>query len=704
MAELGDIRAVNPNEGRVPVDTRGLERGITQALGLIEKTHTEGELRKAGAQIEQDIQDAVDDVSAVHVGKPIPKKDEFLSPEIESLQRRIVDLQQDVVNGNTDHAGRARLAINQTLTELRKLDPDLADQISARVQGIVAVSPAIQELGLVDAINTANATSARKELLAMRTKATKRWSEGGLGMAFDSDFSDPRVLREYKEKIGHRVVVETAKMEAAVRIASGSADVKDLLNLTNELLVGKASGFQNMLKERQDLVRGYYDEVQKPSAEQNAAVIDGFKAQLEALTFENEQEKFGMQQAFDIVWDTINKRSQPEYAVAKAMLDDRLAMLDAQSLGMSSIQPEPYYTLQESAIKSEAWGLRHDNPAFNKFLQWQATDPNGLIWQMIKASPTGANTEAANLISTQGVEFAKQFWAYKTPSDEGSGLFLNGLRGQVTPNLTPDQISALFLNQQRQGPYPVDARTETETDEIQVGMSRLGSYRVKFNQMLAIPEWGEPGTAAKVMLPATGMFVMYNTIGNPSGDQTDDALDFLADEAILNGIRLVGDGEFKNIRFTFAKEAKNFLADDNRAYGRARREAQTAWTESTLGRVLSDFVDVQFFSDDSDNLQIDVNEATVAEAVFNASLSATARVTGNPPPFAQWLKRNQSLVDNTTRRIQTAAQRIVDFANKDIRATAHLQFANSMAVAKENDPSYRAMADRTGWLDILGGQ
>jgi hypothetical protein len=700
MAELGSINTTNPNAGTRPTDTRALEAGISQALGVVEKVHTQNVINEAVEDVEGDIQAVVDEAQGVEVQEPI---DAALDPEVDELRREIADLQSDVVNGTSAQATRAQLKIGQTLTQLRKANPRLAAQIESTVASVVRTSPQMAALGIEDDRLAAQAVEARKQLTFMRDKAVKRWSEGGLGMAFNSDFSDPKVIAEFLERDQKRAAVNATQMETAVLKAGGSDDGKALLQKTNELLIGAKSGLTEHVAEQQRELGEYFDELRKPPEEQNADVIDSFTSLREAVLFQNTQTKFEMIEGFDTIWNTVVLRSSPEFTLAKAMLDDRIKLMDDFSAGVTAAKDSKYYDLQEAAVKSEAWGLRHEIPGYNQFLQWQALDPDGNIYRMIKDSGTGADKTVMELTSSAGIKLATQFWGYQTPADEVSGLFLNSGRNQITPSMTMTDVQNTLLKQQQQGPYPIDAKTVSETDELQAGMARIAGYQQNFQSMAASPENATPLAAAEVLTASAGMFLLYNQTGNPAADQTDASLDMLADAAVLNGIRLTGDGVYKNRRHAFGAAAQVFLGDGNKAHAKARTQNQQAFRGARLGATLADFISVQFYDEDSDRLSFEVNRDAVAKAAYNESKTALPSAIQGPTE-AQWIRNNGPTIDLRIRAINDEANRILDFANKDIRANAHVMFANAQTVENALEPSYRLWADRSGWLDVLGGQ
>ncbi len=704
MADLGTIAQTNPNAGTQPVDTRTLERAVSSGLGAVAAAHTDRVLADAGEQIEEAIQGVVDEKAA---GQRRPGEvdviDLSVAPEVDELRRRVVDLKQDVLDGSVSESGRAQLEIDRTLAQLRKSHPKLAAQISAEVNATVAASPALTNLGLQDAFETAAAIEARKQLTFMRDRAVKNWSDGGLGMPAESDFTNPDVLADYLTRSSKRERVEAQKMKTAVLIADASASAGSREAVAAEILQGPDSGFSEVFVEQANTLREFTDEIRKPIEEQDRTIIDGFTAEREAIIVQNATLKFDMQQAFDALWPTPILRATPEYARSKAMFDDKNKQNDAWTAGVASVKDAKYYDIQEAVLKSEAWERRLTDPILNQFLQWQALDPDGNIYKMIKDSPTGANIPVQQLVSTAGVALAKSMWGHTTASDKLASLYENSGRGKGSPALSVEEITRILNKDRQTGPYPIDAKTTNETQEIQAGIARVAEFQEYMQLMVEIPEYATDVVAGDVMLATTSILLHYKSIGDQAPDQNEATIDMLSDPALLHTIRVVGDATRRNVRFAFQGAAKDYMGNDNRAYAQERTKQQDAWRAPRSGTSLNLLVQTDIDYENNDQITVVVLEDRVIEAVYNDSLTALPSAIG-PLPLSMWKTMNQPLIEREIRRVENEAQAVLDFANKDVRASAHVMFAGSSQVTGANEPAYALWADRTGWLDLLGAQ
>ena len=86
MADLGSIQRVNENAGTQPVDTRALESGISEGLGLVAELHTQKVLRKAGDEVKQDLAQAGQDALQT---PDAPTTDESLTDDENRIRRKI---------------------------------------------------------------------------------------------------------------------------------------------------------------------------------------------------------------------------------------------------------------------------------------------------------------------------------------------------------------------------------------------------------------------------------------------------------------------------------------------------------------------------------------------------------------------------------------------------------------------------------------
>ncbi|KKK91233.1 hypothetical protein LCGC14_2715010, partial [marine sediment metagenome] len=175
MAELGSIQRVNENAGTIPVDTRALESGIAEGLGLVEELHTRKVLERAGDEVKQGLTQAGEDAQRT---PDVPSTDSALTDDENRIRRKILGWQSDAADGNSGLQRAAEAHIKQTMERLRNEHPRLAAKLDAEITGIARSSPVLEELGGMDLERKAAAAAAEAQLRAFYANATKTIGQG----------------------------------------------------------------------------------------------------------------------------------------------------------------------------------------------------------------------------------------------------------------------------------------------------------------------------------------------------------------------------------------------------------------------------------------------------------------------------------------------------------------------------------------------
>jgi hypothetical protein len=649
----------------------------------------------AGEEVADILADAVVDAQAVEVKDEVPRTND---PAADRIRQEIADLQQDIAAGDSNLRLLAEIGIKDRITRLRGTNPGLANQIQAEISQVVQASPALDALGLVDATLEAQSSAAETKIQQMYDNATKSIESGGLGMSFQTDFTNPDHVKDYVRRDKQRAAQEGADLMVGTVLATGQASAVTKLETTKNVIQGYTSKVSSALTEQMQAQREYTRELAKPANEQNAALIEARKADVEAMVFQNEAIMAEIQTVVGAIWNDPTERAGKFYQLADEMVQDKLKLMSDWNEGLASQNPQSYYDIQLAALQTEAMQNSHDNPPYRSLLKFASADPDGLIYKMISDSMTGADVLLKDQLSTIAQQAVGGLFAPVDVPDALASLYYNSGQGQITPDMTPRQIAGKLRDAHRKGDSPFGTGSEGEDEDIAAGMAQIGQVQLYLRQMLRA-EADSPVAAATVLTNGTSALILYNDIGNPARDQITEAIEMLAHDSTLNGLRTAGDEQFRNTRFAFGDAAQEFLGDDNLPFSQMRTEHQQRWSGPRLGRELKDFASVNFYAEDSDYLEVDVDRKAVADATY--ADRAIDPEMDQAFTKASWLKHNSSTVDRNVRLIQQEVQAIVDFANNDVRATAHLNFAYNATVSGANDPSYRLYADKTGWLDAL---
>jgi len=696
MAELGSIQRVNENAGVQPVDTRALESGISEGLDLVAEVHTRKVLEKAGDEVKQDLKQAGEDAQSVRVEE---SADDSLTPSEDKLRRKIIGWQSDAAEGPSRLQAAAELRIKTTMERLRNEHPRLAAKLDAEITGIARSSATLEELGGMDVARTAAATAAETKLRAFYTNATKTISQGGLGMPFDSDFTDPEVLRQFTTRNAQRATREGTELELAFLIADKSASNTKRLARSQDSLQGTKSRLSALLLESSESIREYTNETSKPLNEQRASIIDGFTARKEELIFTYEALRTTALTAHQAIWADPLARASQHYTMSKAVLDDRIKLIDDYIDGLRETKTAGYYETQHAALQSEAMELSHKRPAYREILRFNSVDENGNLYEWIKLSATGENVVVGQKISEMAVAGFDSVFRAQSAEDVISSLYYNSGQGNITPDMSPTQIAGVLRTNQRVGPSPFGHGAVTEGEQIESGLSQMDMMQRILQRIPDMPEGEDAAGAGKILTAGTTAMLLFNDLGNPAADELTMTVEILANDAILKGLRVVGNGDQKARRFAFGDAAQDFLGGANEPWSKKRIEMQQQYNTPRFGVAFSSLVSVDF--DEDDRFTIEVDRDAVAHALFNERQIATVSSI-TPLTFGQWKARSKPRIDTEVRKVAREGRYVLDFANNDIRASAHVAYANAEVVDNDVTPSYRLWADRSGWLAALG--
>ena len=201
----------------------------------------------------------------------------------------------------------------------------------------------------MDLERRAAATAAESQLKAFYANATKTIGQGGLGMAFQSDFTDPRVLRQFTKRNAQRAVREGTELELAFLIADKTASNRERLGRSQDSLQGTKSRLSALLLESSETIREYTNETSKPLNEQRALIIDGFAARKDEIIFGYEAVRIAALTAHQAVWEDPLARASAEYGLSKAVLDDRIKLIDDYVDGLRQTKTAQYYETQHGS-------------------------------------------------------------------------------------------------------------------------------------------------------------------------------------------------------------------------------------------------------------------------------------------------------------------------------------------------------------------
>ncbi|KKL25853.1 hypothetical protein LCGC14_2401140, partial [marine sediment metagenome] len=521
----------------------------------------------------------------------------------------------------------------------------------------------------------------------------------GLGMAFQSDFTDPRVLRQFTKRNAQRAVREGTELELAFLIADKTASNRERLGRSQDSLQGTKSRLSALLLESSETIREYTNETSKPLNEQRALIIDGFAARKDEIIFNYEAVRIAALTAHQAVWEDPLHRASAEYGLSKAVLDDRIKLIDDYVDGLRQTKTAQYYETQHAALQSEAMELSHKRPAYREILRFNSVDENGNLYEWIKLSATGAGIITGQQISEMAIAGFESVFRPQTPTDIISSLYYNSGQGSITTDMSPTQINGVLRTNQRVGSSPFGRGAETEEEQIESGLTQMEMMQGILQRIPDMPTDEDAAGAGKILTAGTTALLLFNDLGNPAENELVMTVEVLADAAILKGIRAVGNGEHMARRWAFGDAAQDFLGGANEPWTRKRTQMQQGWNSNRLGVSFNALVSVDF--DEDDRITVEVDRESVARALFNER-SIGAIPGGKPLTFDQWSARSQPGIDAEVRKVATEGRFYLDFANRDIRASAHVHYANAEAVSNDIDPSYRLWADRTGWLAALG--
>jgi len=343
--------------------------------------------------------------------------------------------------------------------------------------------------------------------------------------------------------------------------------------------------------------------------------------------------------------------------------------------------------------------LSHQRPAYRELLRFNSVDENGNLFEWVKLSATGEDIIVGQQISSMAVAGFDSVFRPSTPTDVISSLYYNSGQGNITPDMTSAQIAGVLRTNQRTGHSPFGRGAESEDEQIESGLNQMDMMQRVLQRIPDIAEGQDAAGAGKILTAGTTAMLLFNDLGNPADNELTMTVEILADDAILNGLRIVGNGDQKARRWAFGDAAQDFLGGANEPWHKKRTEMQQGYNTTRFGVAFNSLVSVDF--DEDDKLVVDVDRDAVARAVFNERQIATISAI-KPQTFAEWKSRNQPKIDQEQRKVATEARFYLDFANNDIRASAHVHYANAEVVNNDVTPSYRLWADRSGWLAALG--
>lgn len=699
MAELGDIKMVNPNAGVSPVDTRMLEQGVRNAFGLAEKVITDTETAKVEDQVDEAV-DAIKEgtleVDVVDVGS------DELSDSERAIQTRVLDLKADIEQGPSNYKLRAQAEINRILADVRVNNPKLYPHIAQKVQEKVNISPEMQQFGALDAASAAQYEMAVKKLDEMQKHAAKSVGSGGLGLGFDLDFSNPENVREYHRREQMRVMSEGAELEYSVRKVMGVRNAQEGLDIVRQNTIAIGSRVNRTLESVNEQSQAYFRELQKPAEEQDPNVLDNF----EPLKEQFEMELLGLKSQL------LNEKAElslfpglkgtPEEEEARLAIDDRIEAIDEMIRGLEGRGGEGYADRQAALYAARGWGAMTSTPEGRALAA--VISNRDLINAVGQMGPQGAlarmEISRAGSDVVRGLINGISVGVPETGPDMVGQVAAFSLGDKAGTFSNPqDIINAIRMQQNRNPNGVIGAGDHDDTATLKEVNRNMAGTVANIQGYARLGEVN-PEVAARVLTHGTYSAVAAGGIGNLDRGTTRVFLGVYSDPDVVKAIQDTGDGQYKNERLAFADAGQNVMGNTNSAMVARRNESINAFTRTFNGVPVLDLVTIDLDRVEEEGVfSYKIKDSAIADLAWQEEVET--RFIQSDVDKKGWLQRNQLAVSRLRSELTARLDPAITFIGQDVRSAAHINFAGQGSVQGSAAPNYLLFADREGYLDIF---
>lgn len=318
MAELGSVDFRDPNQGNRPASYERVSRGVAQAVqGVITNRQEDilGSFREA--------QDST--VDAIRSENTLLEQDTIVegTPDAEKLQARLRKLQRIATSGNSSTQAKAQLELKRELNRLQRLYPSmrgaLAEEFSAYVR-TDADYMGLQQLDIGAQERAKEAQAIRQDII---DHATKRVSEGGLGIDPALDPNSRLFAMQYTQRRALRSELETNALVQAYRLSDAQSSIAEKSDALQQLILGRSNIINDATEAAME--RG------------TQAIEQGLAGNLDALnqwqSVQKEQDIQSLEnQAFALRQELssipLAEQQTEEYRLMKGMVDSTIAHLE----------------------------------------------------------------------------------------------------------------------------------------------------------------------------------------------------------------------------------------------------------------------------------------------------------------------------------------------------------------------------------------
>jgi len=684
MAELGTIDYTNLESGAVrPSEGTELVRGIGQALDVLGQYHLDdvlGDFRGEGQQIIT--QEREDALTATVFESPSE-----LEGEAGRIQRRARRLHNVAAKGDSSQRALAELELKRLLGNAQAEHPKLARHLQQEFGQLITSSSKLDEIGLIDSINKANAKQAEAEFRDMVDFA--RDPENGLGMNPSIDPMSAQFAQEFSMRSRMRDTINLNKLKVQYAASATDMDMRTKSQYYNEALQGFGNVVNGSVDQYRPTLLLYRAEIAKPDGQRNLAFMQNFAenirpAIIEKLNFQKQQ----LRSALDQLVPTLEERATPFYTQMQTRTEDVLKQVDDLITAFSS-EDTAAMDHQIASWRIRNATMRNQNPRYNAMLTAfdPATEGFGEFYKAIAPyDQTGYAVMLGQAIAEPSMK-AIQSLIGNIPEGEVvpfimEETFMRGGQGRISNAATPTQIrNVLRSNWGTQDGFYGDANS-TEEEDIAKSLGHLELLRQ--NARTAV-DTKSPFTAGQFLTTGTNALMVMDSLGNPSDQQIEMTEDIIADRNVFEASLLEGNGQNRNRRMAFAESAQDFYAN-TRVAERKQQWKRALEVPAIGGEPMINFIRVQGDSEVSATTQLTF---TVDKERVRQSLVAT---------FGGGIGPGQ--VEAHSNRIMFEVAPIIDSINKQVRAASHIEAMLSPNIDKTS-ADYINAAEKEGWLDYF---
>lgn len=586
--ELGVINYTNVNAGTAPVDRTHEARSLQEGLNFAKKVADE----VISANVEQDMYDAISDVAAEGLSKPVTQMRDtpFEAGSVEEFtMNRIDKLNQVISQGSASQRTKAEMEIRKIMTQATKDYPWLRDSIARRANSVVAGSAQLMELGLGDELRGLKAKEAQDLKKGMYDYGVKSWKDGGLGIDRRIPQDSPLWAAQYTEANALRAQQDANLQIVEMAKARGAAAMTDptVRRQLDEAIFGEKGLLTNSITglEKDYGWRELTEELQK-GVNADPALLQEWKVGKGPMMLEDLDR---LKAQYLTEWNQMWAKS-PEMLASEAgqqyqkLFEDQLAVFDVWKSSLQGvIDGVPGATTQiETILKTRAYVQYSRMPetaqAFTAFIG-EDFGKNLMDLAAMPGNPFGLEIFHNLGKVMQGVlnPYVDEMITDKSGATIVGNAFNSTGALQLAPDASASDIEGAIKDRFLDPKNSWTWKAVTGEDNVVAALHNFRTHKEIYDYVLkAVPDQG-PSFANESLLGMTYSLMHFNQNRNRPRDVYDLILDSLGDENTMHAVDAALKSPNPGRRQAFASAVAEFYAnsdvDQRKEKARARYQS-----------------------------------------------------------------------------------------------------------------------------------